>query len=362
MLVEALKVFLLGGIFLRLAHGLHVELVRNHRHGVGQLHVGEVLAHAADRADAEGLEGALGEVNGLLAVVHFAAGEPALGLELVRVRVVFGVVVDGVDGDTAVVALGDDLSLDVDAAFGNFTPEGTTDGGRHAHGLVDAGAEVFAGLELLAAADLVSVGEGAADFFAGLLVCFRVATKVVEYASHAGGDSVRACDDQEGGLAPQLIHVEAFAGFWVLSLEDVREEILSLVVHVHSVNCHFLADGNILISDSSYGRSEDSVNLPDSESGHLEADSDAESGDLDQINDESVVWVVKHVEGLAENEFSHEIERDVAAHSGDVGIWGPCSRLCISDFLAISTTGAKAVDESLHVAEDMIFEFPQSRF
>ena len=281
MLIEALEVFLLRGILLRLTHGLHIKLERCHRHRVRQLHVREVLAHAADGADTESLEGALGEIHRLLAVVHLAADEPALGLERVRVRVVFRVVVDGVDGHAAVVALRDDLALDVDAAFGDLAPEGAADGGRHAHGLVDAGAEVFAGLELVAAADLVAVGEGAADFFAGFLVAVGVAAHVVEDAGHAGGDGVRAGDDQEGGFAPQLVHVEAFAGFGVLGFEDVREEVLSLVVHVHSVDCHLLADSNVLVSDLSYGRGEDSVDLPDGESGHLEADTDTESSDLD---------------------------------------------------------------------------------
>jgi hypothetical protein len=52
--------------------------------------------------------------------------------------------VDGVDGDADVAACGDEIAVYDGTAGGDFAREGLSDGGRHAHGFVNTGAEVAA--------------------------------------------------------------------------------------------------------------------------------------------------------------------------------------------------------------------------
>ena len=125
-LVKTFEVFLLGWLDLGLAHGLHVECEGHTGHCHAQFHVCEVLTDAANRSDAEGLEGAFGESDGVFAVFHFTTDHPALRLEGVWVRVVFRIVVNRVDGHAHVVALGNVIALDIDASSADFSPKSAT--------------------------------------------------------------------------------------------------------------------------------------------------------------------------------------------------------------------------------------------
>lgn len=72
--------------------------------------------------------------------------------------------VHGVGIHTDVDAGREEIAFDVDTAGADFAPGGGADGGRHAEGFVDAGAEIATGGEFGPRVDLGRRGEGSADF------------------------------------------------------------------------------------------------------------------------------------------------------------------------------------------------------
>lgn len=155
---------------------------------IRQFHVGHVPTSAgpgAERVDAESVAGAL---DGFLRVL--VRRDPALGLEGVGVRVEVLVVVDGVRVDADVGAGGQEVAVDFEAAGADFAPEGAADGGGHAEGFVDAGAEVAAGGDFGPGFDLVSRGEGGENFGDEGGVAFGVGGEVEEYGGEGGGGCV----------------------------------------------------------------------------------------------------------------------------------------------------------------------------
>lgn len=166
------------------------------------LNIGETFADAAARTDAEGAEGARGArdivLDGLCAGEGvLGAGHPALGDVAVGLGVVGLVVVDGVVGSADHGAGGDEVAFDGDAAREDFTGENAADGGGHAHGLVDAGAEVGAGAQDGTVDDLLDVDELAADFLSHLGQGGGVADEVEQSSGHGGGSGVGSGDDTE---------------------------------------------------------------------------------------------------------------------------------------------------------------------
>lgn len=173
------------------------------------LDIGETLADAAARTDAEGAEGAggardvilksLGAGEGVLGAGHPALGDVAVGLGVVGL-----VVVDGVVGGADDGAGGDEVAFDGDAAGEDFTGENAADGGGHTHSLVDAGAEVGAGAQDRAVDDLLNVDELAADFLGHLGQSGGVADEVKQSSGHCGGSGVGSGNDTEACVSDDV--------------------------------------------------------------------------------------------------------------------------------------------------------------
>jgi len=162
-------------------HLLHLEAPDEAGDGEAQLHVGDALADAATGAEREGVEGALGQLEGLLVAV-----QPALRAVHVGLGVVGGVVVDGVDGHADASALGDVVAVDLAGSDGLARQE-AGHGRRQAHGLVDAGLEVLAVGQLLAGDDLLGRREARADLALQLGQLVGVAAQLEDGGRERGG-------------------------------------------------------------------------------------------------------------------------------------------------------------------------------
>lgn len=193
-----------------------------------QLDVRQALANASTGADAERIERRLCRRQ---AVVHGVGGgvcEPALGNVVKWPGEVVGVMVYGVDWDADIDTSGDVLAVDFHATGQNLARESTGDRRCHAHGLVDAGLQIRAAAQLWAGNDLLNIGEGRADLLAQLFEDLGVVCQVEEGTRHGGRGRVRARNDQQVRLTPQLVHVEALASLRVLGIKQVVEEILAV--------------------------------------------------------------------------------------------------------------------------------------
>ncbi len=100
---------------------------------------------------------------------------------------------DGVLAHGHVVAGGYMLSVYYGPTGADFAPEGPRGGWREADCFFQAGAEVAAGVEEAALADVVGRGEGAADFVVEARVRGVVAREVEEDGGEGGGCCVAAC-------------------------------------------------------------------------------------------------------------------------------------------------------------------------
>ena len=193
-----------------------------------QLDVRQALANASTGADAERVERRLRRRQ---AVVHGIGGrvcEPALGGVVKWLGEVVGVVVNGVDWDADINTSGDVLAVDLHATGQNLARESTGDGRCHAHGLVDAGLQISAAAQLGAGDDLLDIRERRANLLAQLFEDLGVVCQVEEGTRHGGRRRVRARNDQQVRLTPQLVHVEALASLGVLGVEQVVEEVLAV--------------------------------------------------------------------------------------------------------------------------------------
>ena len=93
---------------------------------------------------------------------------------------------------------GNKLVADGHAAREDLAGEEAADGGGHAHGFVDAGAEVGERGKGGSLADFLDVGECGADFLGDAGEGGGVADEVEEGGCHGCGGRVGAGDDAEG--------------------------------------------------------------------------------------------------------------------------------------------------------------------
>lgn len=142
-----------------LAHTPEIKRPHQRRHQKLHLRQRQTPPNTSPRTSREGIKRALRNLH-ILARRALLLDQPALGLELERLRVVVRVVVDAVDAGADVAAGRDVQAVDLGAGRVDFAPERAADGGGDAHGLVDAGAEIGAGGEACAHHDFVCRFEG----------------------------------------------------------------------------------------------------------------------------------------------------------------------------------------------------------
>lgn len=92
-------------------------------------------------------------------------------------------------------ALGHELAVDRHAAGEHLARRDAANRGRHAHGLVDAGAEEGARGQLGARDDLFDVAERSAHFLAGFQERLLASDEVEQGGGHGGRGRVRSGDD-----------------------------------------------------------------------------------------------------------------------------------------------------------------------
>ncbi|OSS51498.1 hypothetical protein B5807_03904 [Epicoccum nigrum] len=206
-----------------------------------QLDVRQALANASAGTDTERVERRLRRRQ---AVVHGVGGrvcKPALRDVVEGLGEVVGVVVDGIDWDADIDTSGDLLAVNLHATGQNLARESTGDGRCHAHGLVDAGLQIRAAAQLRAGDYLLDIREGCADLLAQLFENLGVVCQVEEGARHSSRGRVRARNDQQVRLTPQLVHVEALASLRVLGVEQVVEEVLAVSLQPKLGTLHSLS-------------------------------------------------------------------------------------------------------------------------
>lgn len=212
---------------------LNVEKEHHTGNGETHLHESHTLSNTATGPDGEGAEGSSGDVNGVLGRnPHSTVGlthrtlNPTLWNVLGGLTVVVWVSVDGISWGSAVSSAREVDTVDFNAAWQNFTGDGSGYSGGETHGLVNTGLEVNHIVELGAGNNVLDISEVGADLLLELLEGVGVADEVEDGGSETGRGGVSSSNHKDVALTPEFRGSESLASFWVLCIEEVIEEVL----------------------------------------------------------------------------------------------------------------------------------------
>lgn len=198
--------------------------------------------------------------------------------------------------------------------------------------------------------NLLDVVELVADFLGNTLQGVGVADEIEEGRGHSSRSGIGTSNDKQVGLAPELRSGETLASLWVASLEQIVKEVttIRLLTQLGTLSELTLAVGHISSSASSQLGEQELVDLELINNRHSATDEMSRGSSFNELQRESVIRLLQHVEGLSKAQITQNIHGQVIAPVGHVAGLGPA--LVIGTGIIQTNLLAKGADIAQDVA------------